>query len=205
MSEPTATLPDFSRELPHIQLPRLEFDPHIFDSISGAILTGAFVEGAHMEVPNFTSTAKRVRRSIVRVLRQLADAIEAQDDAQAVSPSPRDMLTALTNLQDNWDDEGAPKPDNDAISRASRILAWAELRSVDVLDVDADVLGGVAVRVWQAPDKVLWLACMNNGQDTAVWSRANEVIGNCAIDVTKDEYLDTFLPFLEVKHVNQGS
>lgn len=200
----TATvLPDFNRDIPQVDLPALEFDPQLFDGIQGAILAGALTGGAPVEIPDFSSVAKRVRHGIVRALRQLADAIEAQEaqqDVQDAPPAPRDLLAAFMNLQDNWDDEGAPRPDNDAIERAFKVLDWAESRLVEIIDVDVDVLGGVAVRLWKAPDKMLWIACMNNKHDTAVWSQGNRVIGHSEIDVAKNEYLDMFLPFLEVPH-----
>jgi hypothetical protein len=87
-------------------------------------------------------------------------------------------LAALQRAEDGWDGEGAPRPSAEAIARAFGVLNWAERAGLRVSDVDADVLGGVAV--WlkgdlEANRLSAWIACMNNGHDTVVLSAGDEV------------------------------
>jgi hypothetical protein len=86
-------------------------------------------------------------------------------------------LNEMTLLVDNWDEEGAPKPSDDAIERARSVLRWTAEAGVAAFDlcVDPDVLGGVAVLIWRNEDTRAWIACHNNGRDTVVCSDADGV------------------------------
>ena len=82
-------------------------------------------------------------------------------------------LASLFSLDDDWDGEGAPRPSTQALGRADHVIRWAHENGLVVTEVDADVLGGVAVRL-QAhvlrPVRTAWVACMNNSRDTLVMS-----------------------------------
>jgi hypothetical protein len=107
------------------------------------------------------------------------------------------MLKDVVALEDNWDGEGAPKPSPDALARAADVLRWAESREVEVLDVDADVLGGVAVYVRTVDVStravLVWLACMNSGLTTAVWSMGDAGTGSALIPSAEPIDMDQLL------------
>ena len=78
-------------------------------------------------------------------------------------------LNALRKLSDGWDGEGAPRPSEEALQRAAAALADLQDSPFDVYDVDADVLGGVALWL-NAPGRTrfAWIAIMNSGRATVV-------------------------------------
>ena len=86
-------------------------------------------------------------------------------------------LSKLRGLPDDWDGEGAPKPNVESLSRAKEVIDWALDRALVIEDVDADVLGGVAVWLVSAAGsrRRAWIACMNDGQDTLVLQDGSEV------------------------------
>jgi hypothetical protein len=100
------------------------------------------------------------------------------------APAPISYVTAMANwliskkveplrmLTENWDGEGAPRPDDAAIARAERIVRWAMDHALDIEDVSPDVLGGVAVFLHGhfAPHRRAWVALMNDGGDCIVTS-----------------------------------
>jgi hypothetical protein len=107
-------------------------------------------------------------------------------------------LAKLFELEDDWDGEGAPKPSRPALQRADAVVRWAHESGLVMTDVDADVLGGVAV--WlradpMSPVRSAWIACMNNGQDTLVLSEARDVTGHAPWDAS-DAAKATILDFL---------
>jgi hypothetical protein len=105
------------------------------------------------------------------------------------------MLEDLKQLEDDWDGEGAPKPSDAAIERTANVLRWAEERCLQVSDVDADVLGGVAVRL-RTPEPgplTVWVALMNNGRDTAVWSSEHHVVASSNVNTADCNDLDCML------------
>jgi hypothetical protein len=111
-----------------------------------------------------------------------------------MTPSAQ-MLEFVSRLDDDWDGEGAPRPSPDAVARAANVLDWAEATGVEVDEVDGDVLGGVAIYLqplWPRAPRI-WIACMNTGSDTAVWSDASRVIRSSNVDATAWEELDRFL------------
>jgi hypothetical protein len=94
----------------------------------------------------------------------------------------------LSLLQDDWDGEGAARPSIEAIRRASDATTWAHGAGLVVEDIDADVLGGVGlwVRAYaHRGARTVWIACMNNGQDTAVLSEGRSVVGHQRWDASE--------------------
>jgi len=100
------------------------------------------------------------------------------DDGECASPSgslryasagPTPLLQFLRALPDSWDGDDAPAPAPSAIDRAESLLRDSTMNGVQVAEVDADVLGGVAI--WLAgpsPAASAWISLMNNGTDTLV-------------------------------------
>lgn len=66
----------------------------------------------------------------------------------------------LRGLEPNWDGQGAPAPAPAAIEAARE---FAERMGISVLEVDADVLGGVAVIYVDDQGHRWWATFMNNG------------------------------------------
>jgi hypothetical protein len=87
---------------------------------------------------------------------------------------PMTKLTKIAALSEGWDREGAAPPDNEAIGRAARTVAWAWKQGFQVDDVDADVLGGVAVFI-RTGERSVWISIMNGGQGGALFSVRGEV------------------------------
>jgi hypothetical protein len=87
------------------------------------------------------------------------------------SPSPDSHAgkSELEALEPNWDDEGAPTPSADAVSKAVDIVTWAERNGLLVESVDPDVLGGVAIYMKSAaPRQRAWVSILNNGRRSIV-------------------------------------
>ena len=89
----------------------------------------------------------------------------------------RQDVDALRMLADNWDNEGAPRPSDDALERAQAVLRWVEEARLDSFNVtvEPDVLGGVGVMVRSRNDRGVWVACMNNGRDTVVFEDGSRI------------------------------
>ena len=87
------------------------------------------------------------------------------------------MWDEILLLEDNWDEDGAPKPSDDAIERARRVVLWMDDVGITPFDlcVDTDVLGGVGVIMWKDKDTRAWVACHNNGYDTIVYDDSQGV------------------------------
>jgi hypothetical protein len=84
------------------------------------------------------------------------------------SEQVKDDLKALPHLTGGWDGEGAPAPNERAIELANEIAAYAREHDIEVMCVDADVLGGIAVHLRGRRDRRAWVSCLNNGQCTYV-------------------------------------
>lgn len=104
--------------------------------------------------------------------RNLASPVATADIVTERNQRALDALDDLRKLADDWDGEGAPRPSDEAIERAKDIVRWACDRGIDLGDaeIDADVLGGVAIWIEPRPGRRAWIACMNSGHDTLVLS-----------------------------------
>ncbi len=80
-----------------------------------------------------------------------------------------DPFAIVEALQDNWDGEGAPRPNAAAIKRARGFFTAGAAAGLE-FEVDVDVLGGMALMFYGRSDYSLWVACFNSGQDTIVGS-----------------------------------
>lgn len=136
-------------------------------------------------LPEFHPT---FRKELVSALRALADQLER------LEPSA-DPLRQLVDLQDDWDGEGAPRPSDGAVRRAREVLGWVRNNNLFILEVDADVLGGVAIylKADERSDKRVWIACMNDGKDTAVMSTRDAVVDHCMFSLTEPDRVLRFL------------
>lgn len=84
-----------------------------------------------------------------------------------------ELLNPLRILEEGWDGEDSPVPNADAFRHAEEILVEARLRGYEPLEIDADVLGGIAL-YFSAPaghaegeaERWAWIACMNTGGRT---------------------------------------
>jgi hypothetical protein len=84
----------------------------------------------------------------------------------------------LEALEPNWDDEGAPTPSADTISKAVDIATWAVRSGLLVESVDPDVLGGVAVYLKSGEPKLrAWVSILNNGRRSIVIDADGSVKG----------------------------
>lgn len=66
----------------------------------------------------------------------------------------------LRAVRDDWDEEGAPAPNPEAIARAEAFVARLS-PTERVRDIDADVLGGVAVYV-ERDGRLTWHSFLND-------------------------------------------
>ena len=107
----------------------------------------------------------------------------------------RTSLEEMRGLSDDWDGEGAPKPEPPAIIRAQDVLRWAEDADLQVFDVsvDTDVLGGVAVWICRPDAKSVWVSCMNNGRDTVVFSEDGRISASSWDDAARESVLEFLL------------
>jgi hypothetical protein len=92
----------------------------------------------------------------------------------------REQLETFRTYSDNWDEEGAPAPSPDAIARAQKVLDWAEAKGLTVTEVDADVLGGIAIFFASKNRRActVWIACMNTEGDAAVCTTEDRTISH---------------------------
>lgn len=108
---------------------------------------------------------------VVPAVRLLAEARPKPAAADARHEAAVSRLEGLSRLADGWDDDEAPRPSADALGRAREALDRAATHGLFPEEVDADVLGGVAL--WFAaegdkPERRAWIACMNEGRTTFV-------------------------------------
>lgn len=79
-------------------------------------------------------------------------------------------FSELGALQHGWDADGeAPPPNAAAIANAKAMLQALIHEGARVGDIDADVMGGIALYFY-ADSRVLWIACYNHGAVVAVGS-----------------------------------
>lgn len=76
-----------------------------------------------------------------------------------------DPFEALERLEDNWYGEDEPKPSRVAIALGREIYATVAIAGPPFDDVDADVMGGVAL-YHHAP--YIWVAIRNDGEIAVV-------------------------------------
>ena len=100
-----------------------------------------------------------------------------RDCSVAARPEIRASFDEMRQLADDWDEEGAPRPSDDAIERAHEVLRWLDEDGIQAFDlcVDPDVLGGVGVLIWRDRESRAWVSCDNKGRDTVVCSDADGV------------------------------
>lgn len=159
-----------------LKLPRLEFavfqpaEPIDLAPMfrAASIVTAALEHDLNaVDLRTLTLTVE-VRRELSKMFRRLADQLE--DPQPFGADQMEQTFERLGNLQDNWDGEGAPAPSPAAIEQARQIVSWLVLNHVPVAEIDADVLGGIAIWVLPAAGRTAWVACMNDGARTLVSS-----------------------------------
>jgi len=91
-----------------------------------------------------------------------------------VHPS-RKQLEAMRHLVEGWDGQDAPPPNREALDYAQEIVRWALQQGLVITEVDADVLGGVAIWMAGQSGTTAWVACMNNGAKTLVLTENGDV------------------------------
>ena len=80
---------------------------------------------------------------------------------------PNAEFDHLYAFAQNWDGEGADPPSAEAIDRARKIVGAGTSVGFKPQEVDADVLGGVAI--WYTVGaKRVWISCMNSRQSSFV-------------------------------------
>lgn len=82
-----------------------------------------------------------------------------------------DQLAHLRGLEVGWDAEDAPPPSLTALTLAEQVIT--NLASLGVLpfEIDADVLGGIALWFESADhSRRVWVSCMNQGTGTVVFT-----------------------------------
>ncbi len=64
-------------------------------------------------------------------------------------------------------------PNSEAIKQSQAIISWAKENSLSV-EVDTDVLGGVAIWFNEAEEKRIWISCMNDGTKSILFYSGKE-------------------------------
>lgn len=95
-----------------------------------------------------------------------------------------EKFAALELLEDNFDDEGAEKPNEIAFKAAYEVVGWAFENWLDITDIDADVLGGIAV--WLG--NIIWISCSNRGSVTATINHSGKIVSGQFEDMKKTIY-----------------
>lgn len=90
----------------------------------------------------------------------------------------------LEKLEDDWDSEGASKPAPRAIGCARAIITAGAQLDIVPDDVDSDVLGGVALYFIGLNERIVWIACMNSGTETIVFSEAGAVVRHATFELS---------------------
>lgn len=142
-----------------------------FEQAVGSAVLSAAPTSIPLAMPDFREGLIASLQTLIKSLRK----IPRPDFAEADRSTPMEQqLEALANYPDNWDDEGAPAPNDDSVVRAREVLLWAHASKLDVFDIDADVLGGIAVYVRKGARQA-WIGCMNGKGTTVVLSTTNKV------------------------------
>ncbi len=111
----------------------------------------------------------------------------------------RKDLIKLQSYQDNWDCRGASKPSLVSIEKAKIVIDWAILNNIDIGEVDADVLGGVAIYLINKNNSecFVWISCRNNGEQSVILINGKETEGLSWGDIDREwlkKYLADFGP-----------
>lgn len=102
-----------------------------------------------------------------------------------------DEIENLKNLKDNWDGASAPSPNIAAINRAKNIANWANMNDLDISDIDADVLGGVAIYLQSRISKrKAWISCLNKGYDVVVLYEDKNIRSNGIFETKKKDIIE---------------
>jgi len=138
----------------------------------GALATLRPPQAAWPRIPSLQGFTASYLRHVPNVAGTLRPHVATADMVTERNQRALDALDDLRKLADDWDGEGAPRPSDEAIERAKDIVRWACDRGIDLGDaeIDADVLGGVAIWIEPRPGRRAWIACMNSGHDTLVLS-----------------------------------
>lgn len=104
----------------------------------------------------------------------------------------------LNNLADNWDGEGAPKPDDASVADAAQIIGAAALDGVQPSSVDPDVLGGVGLYFDSPTGEHAWVSLMNTGLRAVLFAYKGKRIATVA--VTPEESWPRIKKFLAGDH-----
>lgn len=99
-------------------------------------------------------------------------------------------ITILKNLQPNWDGEGADVPSEESINSAKEIVTWASQNNLDIEDVDADVMGGVAIYLRGVYNRTVWLAIMNSGSRSIILQHDRNIVGHVLDDNSINDVKD---------------
>lgn len=75
-----------------------------------------------------------------------------------------EKVQELQRLPYNWDFEGADPPNENAAKNAIDFIHWALENDLEISDIDADVLGGIAI--WIGDN--IWVSCLNYREPSVV-------------------------------------
>lgn len=160
--------------------------------------------GARVEAPPVPRLPADFASQVAIALRKMAYQIEANSHPRpwpsaTVGDDLRAGLAKMATLEDDWDEEGAPAPLPAAVARGLVALELAEKRGLLVTDVDADVLGGVALYLMrsQDEDRSVWISIRNNGRDTASLSTAVEMVASVPFRADDADVWTTIENFLQ--------
>lgn len=78
-----------------------------------------------------------------------------------------EWVKELRLIKDNFDSEGAEKPNEKVIQRIEKIIQLLEINKISILDVDPDVMGGAAIIIGTDDEpEHIWISCMNSGDNS---------------------------------------
>ena len=120
------------------------------------------------------------------------------ESAVAISPAVQPMLAALPH---DWDGEGAPPPTAETLEQAGRAVVWAREKELQLIEVDADVLGGVAVWLGSPrhPQRRAWFAFRNDGTKSVVLSNGTGLVDQAPLS---DDSRARAVSFLTAERIN---
>lgn len=83
-----------------------------------------------------------------------------------------------------------PLPSDQSFARASEILKWVDSQSLKLDDIDVDVLGGITIMIHGVNgNRRAWIACMNGGSTSIVFTDALDVTAERWDDNGQDKCL----------------
>lgn len=80
-----------------------------------------------------------------------------------------ELLNAIEHIRSyeaDWDGCGADPPNELSLALATEVVTWAKSHNLNIAEIDADVLGGVAIWIDGALGRSVWISCMNSGELT---------------------------------------